>query len=333
MSYIGNTPNQKTVLRVEARKSFSLGLRIREPNGRPVDLTDCWLGIYAKPPRSTEPSDDDNLFGGSTAAIIDDPTTGLARFDIQSSALDHPAGEYPLAIVLRTATDYSSVIVKGVLEILDNAEYGSAEIPFAQTQPQQLVDVVLRGSRVINVYVGSQLPPGMNYLRDSVLEIIENFDPDSVAIVPPGGASGQVLTKTAAGDYAMAWRAVGNGEFALDATGQPDGFTPVALGDDTWEWQEAGLRADDADPGQVPVADGSGGWEWAEAALEQPDWTAGPGDPGEILNKPVLGTAAGADVEDFISSGTLVSEMPGVHIVTEVPTVGIDGHLYFVYEE
>lgn len=333
MSSIGNSPQQHTILRLEARKSFVLGVLITNPHGRPANLEGCTLTIVAKPPDAVTQDDDANLLAQDAEAIIVAPELGYARFEIQAATLDHEPGEYPFAIVLITDSGYSSVLVKGTLDLQQNTEFSSVGHSFSAGLDSQRIDVVLQGRNVLHVSLGTQPPPGWRWLRDDVAETIESFDPDGVAMVPPGGLGGYVLTKVTGSDYAMAWRPVGNGVFALNAFGQPDGFAPVAQGDGTWDWEEVGLSADGADPGQVPVADGSGGWAWDEATLEQPDWAADPGDPGEILNKPTLGTAAEADVEDFISSGTLVSEMPGVHIVTEVPTVGIDGHLYFVYEE
>src|SRR5690606_31667112 len=94
-----------------------------------------------------------------------------------------------------------------------------------------------------------------------------------------------------------------------------------------------GVDASGIAQGLVPMATGDDSWEWAEVITEKPDWTADEIDAAGILNKPTLGTAAAEDVEAFYAASTLVSEMEGIHFVTEVPTVGIDGHLYFVLEE
>ena len=185
---------------------------------------------------------------------------------------------------------------------------------------------------MISVVVGHSLPPGMGYVRDDLMERLESFDPSSVAIMPPGGTSGHVLTKLADGDYAVAWRPVGNGELALDATGLTGGEVPTALGDDTWTWLPGGLNAALSLEGTAPVADGDGGWTWQHVERSGADWDAESSDPGFIENKPSLGTAAAADVGDFIAADTIVSNMEGIHFQTTVPVTGVEGHIYFVYE-
>lgn len=332
MAYLGNTPGQATILQVEARKSFSLGVWIRESRGRPVDLSGCTLTIVAKATPVDDTSDDTNLLGPDAVATIPTPSAGYARFDIQAATLDQKPGEYPYAIVMRTPEGYSSVIVKGLLDIQQNTEYDSVLSSYSSANPPSSLNVLLQEKNSINVFVGGQLPPGMNYVRDDVMEAIENFDPDAIALVPTGGTAGYVLTKTSADDYSMTWLPVGQGAFALDASNQPAGVVPVAVGDDTWIWGAVGIDATGVTAGWAPVSNGDDSWSWAEVTTATPDWDAGPGEDGEILNKPTLGTAAAADTEDFIAAETLVSEMPGIHFQTTVPTSGEDGHLYFVYE-
>lgn len=333
MAYLGNSPGQATILRVEARKSFALGLHLRDPKNRPVDLTGCTLTIVAREVPITAESE--NFLAEDALAVVPDPTTGYARFEIQAASLDQKPGEYPYAIVLQTAEGYSSVIVKGVLDIQQNTEFDSVHYAYEGVNAPQSLTVLLREANSINVYVGGQLPPGMNYVRDSVMEVLENFDPDSIAVVPPGGAGGYVLTKTSNGDYAMDWRPQGNGAFALDATGQPPGAVPTAQGDDTWDWSDVGIDATGVPAGWAPVARGDDTWEWDQVTFEPPvpDWEAGEEEEGYIRNKPALGTAAALDAEDVLPAGLLLSEMEGVHFQTTVPTTGEDGHLYFVYEE
>lgn len=331
MATLGNSPASLTMLRVEARKSFSFGVYLSDPVGRPVDLTDCRLRIVAKPSPVTVEAD--NLLDADADAHIEEPTHGYARFELQAATLDFPPGEYPYAIVLYTPEGYSSVIVKGVLQLEQNTDWEAVVDDYPAAQPSQRIDVMLRESNTISVYIGSQLPPGMNYVRGETLEAIEAFDPSSVALVPVGGASGYVLTKTTADDYQMQWRPVGNGAFALDASGQPENHIPTAQGDGTWSWAPAGINAAGVAEGWAPVANGDGTWDWAEVDTAPSDWEAEPGESGAILNKPDLGTIAARDEDDFVESGTLVSELPGIHFRTTVPTTGEDGHLYFVYTE
>lgn len=331
---LGNTPGQTTVLRLEARKSFVLGVLICDPRARPVDLTGCTLTIVAKRAPVTGPDEETNLFAADAVAEVENPEDGYARFSIQASSLDVEPGEYPYAIVLRTAEGYSSVIVKGVLDVQQNTEFDSVGFPFTGVNAPQTLSVLLSDRNIVRVTIGGQLPPGMNYVSDSVVKALEDFDPDSIAYVPPGGLAGYVLTKVSGGDYAMAWRPKENGDGGLDATGVAAGAVPTAVGDDTWDWAHVGIDATGVPEGWAPVADGVGGWNWAQVAIEipQPNWAEEDTESRAFIqNKPELGTAAAADTDDFVPAGTLLLQMPGVHIRSSVPTTGEDGHLYLVY--
>ena len=332
MAYIGNSPDATTVLHVEARKSFALSLHIMDEKGRPANLTGCQLTIVAKPLPIDTSSDATNILAASALARLTE-TSGYAQFDIQASSLNQPAGEYPYAIVLRQDDGYSSVIVKGALIIEENTEVASVFSNYSLVQPPQSMSVQLRNRNTIKVFIGGQLPPGMNYVRDDVIGAIESFDPDSVAYVPEGGSPGYVLTKTGSGDYTMAWLPVGNGEFALDATNQPSGYVPVAVGDDTWIWDAVGIDASGVTAGWAPLANGDGTWSWSKVSTAKPDWTAAAGAEGEILNKPTLGSIASRQANDFLAVNQALSTMNTVHVVSTIPATGTNGHFYFVYEE
>lgn len=324
MTHLGNSPAQHTVLRLEARKSFALGVFLADPNGRPVDLSGSTLTLVSKLPGDTSTDDYSNIFGFDAVAHVEDPEFGFARFRVQAATLDIPAGEYPFAIVLLSEMGYSSVLVKGTMEMVDNPEYYSAQYSYSEAQPSQTLNLLLENRSVLRVTVGHAPPPGMGYVRDSVVELLESFDPDDIAMLPRGGAPGTVMTKTGSQDYEVAWRPVGNGPNALDAAGQPAGYAPVALGDGTWDWAAA-LSVTDSEPNSVPVSDGDGNYSWtpAEEIAPQTDWSLPASSPGGIRNKPSL---------NFMPSTTLVSNMPGVHIVDTPPTSGQNGHLYFVIE-
>lgn len=331
MAYIGNTPGTSTVLRVEARKSFALGVHITDPSGKPANLSGCTLSIVAKKYPIDSTGDVSNLLAANSIAVLT-PLEGYGQFNIQASTLDQKPGEYDYAIVLRTQDGYSSVIVKGLLVIEQNAEVSSVSMQYGLTQPPQSLTVQLLRQNSIKVFVGGQLPPGMNYVRDDVVAAIESFDPDAVAYVPEGGDPGYVLTKTGNGDYTMAWLPVGNGAFALDATGRAAGEVPVALGDDTWIWGAVGIDATGVTAGWAPVANGDGTWSWAKVSQTKPSWTAPDGSDAEILNKPSLGTMAAQDTSTFLQKTELLSVLNTVHVVSTVPTTGANGHLYFVYQ-
>ena len=48
MAQLSNVPAAETILRVEARKAFPLGLHLYDTSGGVVDLTGCELTIVAK---------------------------------------------------------------------------------------------------------------------------------------------------------------------------------------------------------------------------------------------------------------------------------------------
>lgn len=331
MATIGNSPSATTIIRVEARKSFSLGMHLSDPHGKPVDLTGCEMTIIAKPLPIDDNSDITNFLQANSQANISVPKLGYGSFNLQALTLNVDPGEYPFAIVLKTAEGYTGVIVKGILDVQQNTEFTSVGTQYTSVNPAQSLAVQLQGMNAINVFIGGQLPPGMNYIRDDVLTVIENFNPDDIAYVPNGGRSGYVLTKINGDDYQFEWRPVGNGAFALDATGALNGQTPVSLGDGSWTWAAVGIDATAVTLGYAPVANGDGTWSWAQVATATPDWLVGPGLEGEILNKPTLGTASARADSYFVASTTLVSAMTGMVFQTTIPVTGIEGYLYFVY--
>ena len=69
--------------------------------------------------------------------------------------------------------------------------------------------------------------------------------------------------------------------------------------------------------------------------LSRSDWNAAEGEPGEILNKPVLGTAAAENVEAFRAASWVptLGELSDVSIVTELPETGTPGTFIIVLPE
>ena len=68
MAYTGNAPEEQTVLRLMARKSFSMGLWIQDQNGNPLDISGCVIRmVVRKSVRSTTVDDSDNLITSSLA--------------------------------------------------------------------------------------------------------------------------------------------------------------------------------------------------------------------------------------------------------------------------
>ncbi len=167
MAYLGNSPSKETILRLEARKSFSFHLAVMDPERRPISLTGATLRIVMKqsPMDAADTDDGDNLIAADTAVLVD-AARGLARFDIQASDLNLPTGEYQFAVVLKAASGYSTVLVKGLVDLQQNTEFTSVASAFSTAQPAQQLEVLLRGSTTVEVTVGtSRLPaaPSFSY--------------------------------------------------------------------------------------------------------------------------------------------------------------------------
>lgn len=167
MAYLGNTPTQSlTILRLEARKSFSFGLYLMDATRRPVDLTGAVLTFThintvhgLQNPEAPLLSD----IVSYTATLVS-PLAGYARFDLQAAQLNLPLEEYPFTITLKTVNGYTVVIDKGLIALQQNTEFLATTSTFTSGAPEQSLDVLLQENQVIEVLVGSILPPGMSYL-------------------------------------------------------------------------------------------------------------------------------------------------------------------------
>lgn len=159
MAYLGNTPSKETILRLEARKSFSFSLAVKDPQRRPIDLTGSSIRTVMKqlPLDSADTTDLDNLIADPVATLTS-PALGLARIDIQSADLNWPIGEYPFAVVLKDPSGFSTVLVKGLVDLVQNTEFGSLASLFADANPAQRLEVLLRDTTVVDVYVGNSEP-------------------------------------------------------------------------------------------------------------------------------------------------------------------------------
>lgn len=350
MAYLGNTPNRaNTVLQLEGRKSFSFALWLKEPNGAHIDLTGCLIDFVMKssPYDTNDTADEDNLITNSRAVIVD-PVTGYARFNFQASDLSATSGEYDYSIVLTTPEGYSVVIVKGVVELLPNTEFAAGLENYPAAEPTVFLDVVLRGLNVVEVYVGSVLPPGWGYLAngdkarlDQLVNIIleapafgsaayknAEYFALAEAAIPPGGFTGRVLGKRTNADYDIDWINIPDGEggAGLDATGVPAGYVPTAKAPDAWDWAPAIANADDLTDGLVNVvmtaAERSklgGVAPGAEVNMNvNADWNAASGDA-EILNKPAVALAGHTHV---------LADITNLTRGTPIPTGGSTGALY-----
>ena len=160
MSYLSNGPVDQVVLRLMARKSFALGIFVQDQNGNPLDITGCTFHILMrKSIPSTTVDDSGNLIINSTG-VIQAPTLGFLRFELQAADLNQAPGEYLFSIVM-ISDGYSSVLVNGSIELEQNAEFASVgEIYESSETMSTALAVVLDGSRSISVRTGPTLAPG-----------------------------------------------------------------------------------------------------------------------------------------------------------------------------
>ena len=287
--YLSNTPQSQVILRAEARKSFAIGLWIQDPNGKPLDITDTSIRLVLRDAMPLDPTGDDleNLVVSDSAVLVD-PVKGYAELRLQASDIALRPKEYPYTIVL-VDKGYSSVIVKGTMDVLPNTEYSSVSSEYVSANPAAALDVVLRDHVSIAVRTGSILPPGTTTFTDrdkAKLDSIEEGaqvhivadwnagDADSGYIrnkpplgtaafaeladiaLPRGGFPGEVLTKRSNVNRDVFWARPpggGGGGGGLDAEGVTAGYVPTASGLDSWSWLPvvAGVSSVNGLEGQV----------------------------------------------------------------------------------
>lgn len=201
MSYTGNSPEDETVLRLQARKSFALGLWIQDYNGNPLDIAGTTTRIVVRKNVPINTVDDSaNIITNSVAEIIA-PTLGLCRFNFQASDLDAPAGDYVYSIVM-VAEGYSSVIVAGPLELEQNTEFTSVGSTYApEDAMSSALTVTLRAPGKIIVRTGPTLAPGAvtftQALENMLLEIYSGAVNNGAVLnaeMIPDGATKVIMT-------------------------------------------------------------------------------------------------------------------------------------------
>ena len=147
MATIGNSPQEKTVIRMEARKSFSLGLLLRTEVNAAIDVTNAVITLVVSkrnPDNSVVPVID------MTAEHVA-PAAGHVRFEIQASDTDLEVREYYMTITMRK-DGYSSVLAKGVAEILPNTETVSTAHEYDGVPDTSTLAVWLKRRNVIKIH-------------------------------------------------------------------------------------------------------------------------------------------------------------------------------------
>jgi hypothetical protein len=289
VTYLGNSPQATTVLRLEARKSFALSVWVRDANGRPLDISDTSLRIamMKRLPRGTDPGDLTNLLAHITAERVD-AVEGLARFHIQAADLNHAPGEYPFAIVMDT-NGYSTVAAKGIVDLQQNTEFASINSTYQPSNAPASVTLSVDERSQITLQTGPTLAPGTTSFTDGDKEKLDGIaagaqvnvtanwsaeegqsgyirnrprlgsaafhDLEDLLGLPKGGAPGEVLIKLTSNDYDVVWQQPfsSGGGGSLPAEGVSAGYVPTATGAGGWGWAEivAGVQTVNGYQGDV----------------------------------------------------------------------------------
>jgi microcystin-dependent protein len=145
---LSTSPKTHTTLRLEQRKSFAFGIRFVDTDEKPLDLTGATIRFVAAQPA--------HLGGASVLEAEADvvvPAEGLGRFDIQASDLAMPAGEYPFGVVFVSSIGYSTLVIKGVIDLQENTESESISSIYEGINPDTTLQVVLEAGQLVQVTI------------------------------------------------------------------------------------------------------------------------------------------------------------------------------------
>lgn len=385
---LANTPSSVTVLRLAARKSFSLAVSLRDRHRNALDVTGASFRLVVKKRLPAIGTDDLPELIVDSSAVIVDPVIGSIRFEIQAADLNQRPDEYPFALVM-VSEGYSVLLASGVVDLVENAEYQSVADTYTDVPTHLGLQIALADRNVLEVVTGPSLAPNEVLFTSAMEEKLDgieegaqvNVDADWMASpgtpgfidnkpyfgsaafvdiedisIPPGGSPGEVLTKIGPLDTDFDWaqpRGGGGGGGALDATGVPAGQVPTANGADSWSWDPLPptgvtslngatgailLTADELPETPSRVVMTAAERTKLASLTATPSWN-------DLLDRPTLGTAAAANVTDFlpssgfsgdkITSGTVnslriprVSALQGFSWGNTPPSGGTDGDIY-----
>lgn len=155
MAKLSNSPKQALNFDLERRKSFTFRVRLKYSDGSLVNLTGCTLRFVMKSAGAVDDHFDLNNLVVNSEATIGAPHTGEGVFAFQAAELDGDPGEYGYSIVLWSPDNFSTVLAKGVVNLLDNSESHSMHRLYSATAPTSALELTLRGGDVVEVEVVS----------------------------------------------------------------------------------------------------------------------------------------------------------------------------------
>ena len=155
MAKLSNSPKQALNFDLERRKSFTFRVRLKYSDGSLVNLTGCTLRFVMKSAGAVDDHFDLNNLVVNSEATIGAPLTGEGVFAFQAAELDGDPGEYGYSIVLWSPDNFSTVLAKGVVSLVDNSEAHSMHRFYSETNPASALELTLRGGDVVEVEVVS----------------------------------------------------------------------------------------------------------------------------------------------------------------------------------
>ena len=155
MAKLSNSPKQALNFDLERRKSFTFRVRLKYSDGSLVNLTGCTLRFVMKSAGAVDDHFDLNNLVVNSEATIGAPHMGEGVFAFQAAELDGDPGEYGYSIVLWSPDNFSTVLAKGVINLLDNSESHSMHRLYSATAPTSALELTLRGGDVVEVEVVS----------------------------------------------------------------------------------------------------------------------------------------------------------------------------------
>lgn len=235
MTTISNSPGETTVLRLEARKSFALGLRFYDLLDRTINITGDTITLTVSKIRPRTMSISDVVL--TKVADLYDSGEGKAVFNLQADELDLAAGEYVFDVTYEQE-DYTAVVLKGVVEIVPNSNF-VVGTDYSSLDPSVELSVKI-GANIVHIH-GPVIPPGPE-------------GPPGVA--GPQGSPGPVGPRGAQGDPGPAGPAGPQGQPGLP--GAPGAAGPQGVAGPQGDAGPQGPEGPQGDVGpQGPAGEGS----------------------------------------------------------------------------
>lgn len=115
---LSTSPRQASFFRLEARFPFALNLEFTKSDDSPVDLTGATIVFDMDQPAHLGGA---NIIAARAITLDADPTLGLGQLLLNGDDLNIAAGEYPFVITMTATGGFGVPVVKGTVEIVDNA--------------------------------------------------------------------------------------------------------------------------------------------------------------------------------------------------------------------